>query len=324
VRLPREAAAHTDSDEIDSLIEDLLGLVGPLEKGLVYYDGPRSELDVCGSSHMAPLYAGRLGFSFLFLQASCNGDLGAGGVAAATAAHELVHSLGAVPLEGPPHGCQAAGVNGHACDDPADLMFPYSSGIPLPAARLDAGRDDYYGHPGRWWDVQDSAWLSRLPQRRLTVVVQAARGSGRVAGTPGAIDCGTSCEVVLDDGLSVRLEARPDPGSRLWSWAGACSGWKACAATMSADSRVVATFGPARYRVSVGYGGRGRVVSAPGGIVCGRTCGAWFAPRTSVRLRAEAAPGWRLARWSGACSGTRACVVRADRDRTATAFFVRR
>lgn len=323
VRLPHGSAAYQDSEDIDTLVADLSPLVGPIEKALVYYDGPRSDLRVCGTSSMSALYAGRFAYAFVWLAGSCNADLGAGGVAAATAAHELVHDLGAVPLEGPPHGCAAGGMGGHVCDAPADLMFPYSTGLPLGATTLDVGGDDYYAHPGGWWDVQDSAWLTRLPQRRLTVVVQGDGGSGRVVSEPGAVDCPPVCDAVWDDGLVVRLSARPDPGSRLWSWKGACSGWSGCSAPVAGDSYVVATFGPERYRLSIRVSGRGRVVSGVGGIDCHRQCGAWFPPGTTVRLRAVPAAGQRLARWTGACSGVSACLVRAERDSVVRAVFAR-
>jgi hypothetical protein len=324
VRLPRPSSAYEDSNDIDTLTSDLLGVVGPLEKALVYYDGPRSEPRVCGTSWMAPLYAGRLGFAYVFLRAACNGDVGAGGAAAVTAAHELTHSLGAVPLTGPPHVCQSQGMSGHVCDDPADLMFPFSSGLPLAATTLDTGNDDYYAHSGTWWDVQDSPWLSHLPQHRLEVAVVRHGGSGRVTSSPAGIDCGTSCAASWDDGLTLQLRAVPEPGARLWSWSGSCTGWGDCKLELRDTSSVGATFGPNRYRIAVSIHGRGRVLSVPGGLACRGTCGAWFAPGTTVRLRAKPLAKWRFGHWSGACTGAGACLVRADADLAVGATFTRR
>lgn len=325
VRLPKPTSAYRNSDRIDVLVEDLLTIVGPLEKSLVYYDGERSEGRICGQSEIAPLYAGRLGFSFVFLQSTCTGDLGEGGVAAVTAAHELAHSLGAVQLEGPPNRCRDASRVGHVCDTTDDLMFPYATGLGLRGVALDVGRDDYYAHSGTWWDVQDSAWLTRFPQRRLTVIVHGRAGAGSVRSDPLGIDCGSSCDAVLDDGIRVTLAASAAPGSRLWSWEGPCAGWAPrCSFALGDATTAVATFGPNRYRVAVRLRGRGAVASTPAGITCRSSCGAWFPPDSRVRLRPVAVRGWRFAGWTGACRGRGGCLVTADRDVSVTATFARR
>jgi hypothetical protein len=321
-RLPHAGAYYADSSQIEVLAADLVSIVGAGEKTFVYYDGPRSEPGVCGSSHIAPAYAGRLGFTFVWLQSLCAGDIGSGGIAAVTGAHELVHSFGAVQVEGPSNRCLDASRVGHVCDDAHDLMFPYASGAGLSDTVLDVGRDDYYAHSGRWWDVQDSPWLTRLPQRSLTVTVQQRGGAGKVSGLPGTADCRARCTAVLDDGLRVRLRPAAESGSRLWSWRGACSGWHGCVVTMDDARSVTATFGPDRNRVTVAVRGRGRVVSTPVGINCTGGCGAWFVPDVAVRLRALPRPGWRFARWTGACVGGGACRFRTDADRTVSAVFV--
>ena len=72
--------------------------------------------------------------------------------------HELVHVLGAVD-DAAPHSCH----DGHVCDveQRPDGRLALS-GEELEAHVLDGGRDDYYGHPGSWTDVQDSLFLERL------------------------------------------------------------------------------------------------------------------------------------------------------------------
>ena len=56
---------------------------------------------------------------------------------------------------------------------------------------LDVNHDDYYAHSGSWWDVQDSTWLTHLPQFPLTVTVA---GSGTVVATDtNALPCDTGC-----------------------------------------------------------------------------------------------------------------------------------
>ena len=67
--------------------------------------------------------------------------------------------------------------------------------------------------------------------------------------------------------------------------------------------------------------GSGTVASAPGGISCGATCSASFAPGTTVTLTATPTSGSTFAGWSGACSGTGGCSVAMDRASSVTATF---
>jgi hypothetical protein len=54
-------------------------------------------------------------------------------------AHELVHTLGAVPPCGPHYGN-----DGHVIDDPRDLLYDGPIRVPPRAVLLDPGHDDYY------------------------------------------------------------------------------------------------------------------------------------------------------------------------------------
>ncbi len=68
--------------------------------------------------------------------------------------------------------------------------------------------------------------------------------------------------------------------------------------------------------------GVGSVTSAPVGINCGATCGAYFAIGSSVTLTATAAAGSVLTGWSGGCSGTSStCVVTLNAATSVTATF---
>lgn len=77
-----------------------------------------------------------------------------------------------------------------------------------------------------------------------------------------------------------------------------------------------------RLRVSVG--GPGKVTSSPRGIACPRRCSSTYPDEARVRLRPKARKGARFKRWSGACRGTRGCVVRMNRARAVRAVFVRK
>ena len=90
--------------------------------------------------------------------------------------------MGAVDSHAP-HYCNS----GHVCDSPADLMKAVAEeGDTLSSATLDVGRDDYYGHSGTWFDVQDNGLLYRLdltlpPAPAVTATATSVGGTVRVA-----------------------------------------------------------------------------------------------------------------------------------------------
>jgi hypothetical protein len=67
--------------------------------------------------------------------------------------------------------------------------------------------------------------------------------------------------------------------------------------------------------------GQGTVKSNPVGIDCGATCAQTYPFGTRIRLTASPAAGFELTRWSGDCSGRRACTLWMGADRSATAVF---
>lgn len=67
--------------------------------------------------------------------------------------------------------------------------------------------------------------------------------------------------------------------------------------------------------------GTGTVTSSTGGIRCGATCTGSYAANTSVTLTATALSGSNFSGWSGACSGTAACVLSMTTNRSVTASF---
>lgn len=165
VRLPGDAAAYA-ADQYRLLERDLnaAGFVGPDKKYLVYYEGPAvlppDRGAVCGQAETLS-DGGPRAYSIVYLGGSCSQGIGAGGYATIVAAHELIHGLNALVSPGPPHACP--GDVKHPCDSPADILDPHQHpDVTLDALVLDAGRDDYYGHSGTWWDVQDSSFLTHL------------------------------------------------------------------------------------------------------------------------------------------------------------------
>jgi hypothetical protein len=297
------------------------------KKYLIYFESPVSlEGDICGTSFRAARTGGVAGSGAIWLAANLYGVpgcgvLGNGGYVAATAAHELIHALGALDFPGPPHPCP--GDVGHPCDSADDILAPSGFSEYLFDYVLDAGHDDYYGHSGTWWDVQDSAWLAHLdaPPRRVTVAIAGGGSDSSVASAPPGLACPPQCSIEFDSDLPINLSATPGDGVDFVGWSGDCSG-QACGVPLGRSASVTARFTPIRWKVSVRVSGHGRVTSRPRGIVaCPGRCRGTIAFGTSARLVATPSRGYRFLRWAGACSGRRACVV--DGNASVTALFRR-
>ncbi len=326
VRLPRVGALYLNSP--DRLIGDLSQLTSlTSQKQLIYYDGPNVfENFVCGTTFVpssAPTQGGAAGIAFVWMRSLCGGDVGAGGLNAAVAVHEVIHGLGALVGSSAPNECPSPD-DGHVCDSPLDVLYPSAnSSTRLPTQVLDINRDDYYGHSRSWFDLQDSGWLSHLPQLALTISVQAtAPAAGVVRMTaPSATTCATTCSVPLDTGTAVTLVAQPSAGARLLAWSGACTGTGPCNVTLDAAKTVTARFAAAVSRITVSVSGKGRVTSTPGGIACPARCSATYLTTQTVRLRATPSAGQQFTGWTGACKGKGTCTLKADKARSAKAVF---
>jgi hypothetical protein len=319
VRLPHDTAYYQPIDgRTDRLRADLdASFHDPAKKYLVYYDAPVDVAFDCGQSAIAPDTGGSGAYSFVYVEdAGCTHDLGAGGGMAGYVAHELLHNLGAVP-DGAPNICFEHSV----CDWYWDVETQFPTGDPIAKLVLDYGRDDYYGHPGSWFDVQNSPWLSHAgaPLESLAVSL-SGRGSGSVASSVPGIACPAACSIGWEQGKSVVLHASAAAGSRFLGWGGACAGTDDCTLTMDAARNVTAAFAPATVSLRVTIKGRGTVTSSPRGITCPGRCRASFSA-PAVVLRAHAHAGWRFAGWSGACRGRGACSVPTDDDHALTATF---
>lgn len=77
---------------------------------------------------------------------------------------------------------------------------------------------------------------------------------------------------------------------------------------------VVATAGAAQARtyrrvLFIAIAGHGTVTSKPAGLTCPGHCRAFFLKDEHIRLVAHPAPGWKVARWWGTCTGkTASCA----------------
>jgi hypothetical protein len=319
VQLSQPASAFAEAGRADLVAEAVFntGLDDSYKKYIVLYDGAVDAPDICGASFIAPTESA---YSVIYLQASiCPNDTGAGAFTASVIVHEYAHNLGAVPFAAP-HICPDG--TAHVCDTGDDLLFPASHGQGIDELRLDIGRDDYYGHGGGWFDLQDSPWLERLdvPDFPLSVTIE---GTGVVVSDLPGITCPTACSIAWDGGTVVRLAARPIGTAVFRGWRGACAGLGVCTLTMDAAKAATARFA-VPLRLSVRVVGRGRVVSLPAGISCPAACAGTFDSGTRVTLRATARPGWRFAGWTGGCRGVRACVLTLARASSVVATFRRR
>ncbi|MGH3144054.1 MAG: InlB B-repeat-containing protein [Gaiellales bacterium] len=331
MRLPRAGSSYLDDIGADRLLADL-GQLDNLTnlKHLVYYDGPPVFDDnVCGTAFVprsAPTNGGPSGIAFVWTKSLCGGDIGAGSLNAAVAVHELIHGLGSLQGVNAPNECPPPD-DGHVCDSTTDVLFPSAnSQTTISSQTLDTGRDDYYGHSLTGFDVQDSGWLTHLPQQRLSVNIQSSgTGTGVVRlVSPTSFECDQSCTLELDQGLSATLVAAPRQGARFVRWTGRCTGSGSCAITLDSTRTVTAIFGVTTFRLTTSVGGRGKISSTPGGVSCPGRCTAAFKADSNIRLRASASPGVRFAGWTGSCRGTKPCTVKLNRNRTVRATFRRK
>lgn len=176
---------------------------------LLYYDGATGQ---SGRSRICGIGATRSSrgpaLAVVFLE-PCDGETD-DFVRQQTAAHELLHALGAVSSRAP-NTCAPEDQRGHVCDAPLDLMTPTVSGEPLAAHALDANRDDYYGHAGTWLDLQDSLFLERLDGNDRTPpttpgglrVGDTASALTRISWQPSQDDAGPISYRVYEDGVLV-------------------------------------------------------------------------------------------------------------------------
>jgi hypothetical protein len=315
VRLPLTGAQLSRPEQPFDLIVDALtgrGFDSSSTKYVVYYDGPVGDDGICGVGATEPQ---GFGVAVTLIQ-SCPGVM-----SAEVTAHELGHTLGAVP-SGAPHECPPPD-DGHTCDNPQDLMYPYSDGTPLSGLILDPGRDDYYGHSGSWPDIQDSRWLVQLD--RQAPLNLAVAGPGRVAADVPGLDCTQSCTTTWNSGTRLVLTPTPNAGAKVVRWSGPCTGTEECSVVTGQNPTASVLFAPARYRLAVRVAGRGSVRSPTGAIACPGRCSAAVSSYSPLRLTASAARGWRFRSWSGACRGTRpTCVLPMTGNASARAVFARR
>lgn len=156
----------------------------------------------------------------------------------------------------------------------------------------------------------------------LLAVSKNGTGDGTVSSSPAGINCAVDCNTMFDAGTLVTLTATPDANSTFTGWSGAgCSGTGTCVATMDALKNVVATFTKPQYTVTTSMTGSGSIISSPSGIVCQPACSDIFDKGISVTLTAVPGSGLSFGDWSGDCSGSGACNLSINGNKTVIARF---
>jgi hypothetical protein len=323
VRLPHTGAFYATPESPSLFLgNDLQRVFSGTQKTIVYYDGPTRNSQICGETdYLANTSGGDNGIVYIFPQSACHLTPIGSGASAEVAAHELLHNLGAVP-DNAPNNCPSPN-NGHVCDSTTDIMYPFlSRDSTLDSVVLDFNHNDYYGHSSSWWDVQNSDWLEHLPQFPFSAAID---GPGTISARANTVlfPCTHGCDsVALDNGTPLTVIAVPAAGYVFSSWSGSCSGAAPiCKIAISAAASATAHFVKAVVRATAAVIGSGKVTSSPAGISCPGVCAKTF-DNASVRLTAKPSAGWMFKRWSGACSGTKPCVLSATAS--ARAVFVRR
>jgi hypothetical protein len=312
-RLSRSGSLLDSDSRFSDIVDGIIGLGfrSSYVKYVVYYDGPISNDNLCGQGGSD---SSGFGVAVVYVQ-SCSGI-----AASLVAAHELIHTLGAVP-NGAPHNCPPPN-DGHTCDNTRDIMYPFVDQVPLSNEILDPGRDDYYGHSGSWLDVQDSPWLVQL-DRQIPLALTITGPGSVTADVPG-LRCSQSCTTTWNANTQLVLTPTPGSAAKLVRWTGACSGAAACRVTVAPGTTASALFAPLTYRLTVSLGGRGTIRSSRAGISCRPRCSSSFASYVPLRISAKPAKGWRFSSWKGACRGSRSvCTVPMSTNTSARAIFAK-
>jgi hypothetical protein len=157
-------------------------------------------------------------------------------------------------------------------------------------------------------------------------VDKAGSGRGLVISYPAGISCGATCSAPFNSGTVVTLRAFPRLGSEIAGFSGGCVSTTptTCKTILNRNRTVTATFISVptfTFSVSSDGTGGGTVTSSPAGINCGTTCTAIYNSGTIVTLSAAPDSSSILSGWSGACTGTGACTVTMDADKSVTATF---
>jgi uncharacterized repeat protein (TIGR02543 family) len=155
-----------------------------------------------------------------------------------------------------------------------------------------------------------------------TLTVSPQPTNGTISG--GGLSCpGGLCQTAVAYGTPVTLTATGAPHYHLSAWGGdgTCTGTNPCAPTMTANHTVTASFALDQYTLTVTVVGGGTVSFGSVSSCSGPTCSGTFNYGDAPSVTQSAGPGYRFTGWSGACSGTGACMPTISGNTNVTATF---
>ena len=229
------------------------------------------------------------------------------------------------------------------CGTTCEANFPYGTAVTLtPGASTGSSFTGWTGAcsgSGACSVTMDQArtvGATFTLQKRTLTLAKFENGSGTVVSSPAGINFptgATSCLVdgkcvnaQFDYGTEVTLTPTAANGSTFTGWGGACQSFaidQNCVVTMDQLNTAEAGFVLQKRTLEVAKtgSGTGGVTSATPGIDCGSDCSNDYDYGTEVTLNPTPGPNSLFTGWSGACTGTAACVVTLDQARQVTASF---
>jgi uncharacterized repeat protein (TIGR02543 family) len=193
--------------------------------------------------------------------------------------------------------------------------------IPTPGNGVHDLVADTHGY--LWVTERSVDKLARIQVPVSLTVSKAGTGAGTVTTTPARIDCGTTCAAQFLSATTVQLsETTFDV---FGGWSGDCTASTAtCTVAMTGNRTVTATFTkPPNHTLTVTKKGKGKVTSSPAGVSCGADCTESYPEATAVTLTKKPSKGWHFVKWTGACTGTKACALTMDGDKSVQATFAK-
>jgi len=261
---------------------------------------------------------------------ACSVTMDASKLVTATFVRE-VHtlSLSVINPGGAPQGSVSVSPPGSSCTGSCSYNYEHDSNVTLevsiPAGLTFTG----WGGDGSCSGTSSTCTVTMNTARTVTAsftlrsydleISLGGSGTGSVV-APGII-CPADCTETYFHGTLVTLTATPAGSSTFEDWSPPCSGLATCVVTMDRAWTVTAFFNVRRLELTVDKMGEGDVTSSPAGIDCGLDCTHIYDYGTLVSLTPTPAPGWAFSSWSGACSGSGACVVTMDAVKSVTATF---
>jgi uncharacterized repeat protein (TIGR02543 family) len=160
-------------------------------------------------------------------------------------------------------------------------------------------------------DAEDSA--TNTAQQQVTYTVVATYALTTIASPSAGGSVSPLSGGIYSSGTPVTVTETTSAGYVFTGWSGACSGTGACVVTMSGPETVTANFLPLYVLTTAASPGAGGSVSP----VSGNS----YSSGTPVTVTETANAGYVFTGWSGACSGTGACVVTMTGPESVTANF---